>query len=168
MVTTAVFSWRSTHPPKCTHPPSTFGPNFLYVIKFTQTECPPWSKLCIANVHSWNLWQPEVTLIPKPSPSFPSLAVQLGRRGPGKFSHVSEKMYFKETEGHSAMVFSCWMCCFSCTPLTSILHYSCPYPPHSRCSSSSLPPDEVNVRTHTVGVRAPASLLMRLMLAHTQ
>ena len=36
------------------------------------------------------LLQQQVSLIPRPSPSSPSLAVQLSRRGPGTFSHVSD------------------------------------------------------------------------------
>ena len=30
------------------------------------------------------------SLVPRPSPSFPSLVVQLSGRGPGTFSHVSD------------------------------------------------------------------------------
>ena len=30
------------------------------------------------------------SLVPRPAPSFPSLAVQLSGRGPGTFSHVSD------------------------------------------------------------------------------
>ena len=32
----------------------------------------------------------ECSLVPRPSPSFPSLAVRLSGRGPGTFSHVSD------------------------------------------------------------------------------
>ena len=34
--------------------------------------------------------QTSLSLVPRPAPSFPSLAVRLSGRGPGTFSHVSD------------------------------------------------------------------------------
>ena len=52
----------------------------LWVISFLDFKCSSFNNsLC-----------KKISLVPRPAPSFPSLAVRLSGRGPGTFSHVSD------------------------------------------------------------------------------